>query len=69
MKDKELNEAAKRMLDLIDSGTTSMTSEDIAPYYVDIKTYTDNEIFELEPRDIYVLLIVRPLSLGSPNES
>ena len=53
MKNKELNKAAKRMLDLIDSGTTSMTSEDVAPYYVDIKTYTDNEIFELEKQKLF----------------
>tara|TARA_B100000029_G_scaffold472815_1_gene513678 strand:- start:1207 stop:2400 length:1194 start_codon:yes stop_codon:yes gene_type:complete len=53
MKIKELNKAAKRLLDLVDSGTTSMTSEDVAPYYVDIKTYTDNEIFELEKQKLF----------------
>ena len=30
MKEKELNKEARRMLDLIESGTTSMTSENIA---------------------------------------
>ena len=53
MKDKELNKEAKRMLDLIDSGSTSMISEEVAPYYVDISTYTDGEIFELEKKKLF----------------
>ena len=53
MKDKELNKEAKRMLDLIDSGSTSMISEDVAPYYVDISTYSDGELFELEKKKLF----------------
>ncbi|SVA58198.1 uncharacterized protein METZ01_LOCUS111052, partial [marine metagenome] len=53
MKEKELNKEARRMLDLIESGTTSMTSENIAPYYVDINTYTDNELFKLEKQKLF----------------
>ena len=41
------------MLDLIDSGSTSMTSEEVAPYYVDISTYTDRELFELEKKKLF----------------
>ena len=46
MKTEELNREAKRMLELIDSGSTSMIAEDVAPYYVDISTYTDKELFD-----------------------
>ena len=53
MKPKELNKEAKRMLEMIDSGSTSMISEDAAPYYVDISTYTDKELFDLEKKKLF----------------
>jgi len=50
MKKEDLDLIAKELLGLIEGKTTTMASDEEAPYYVDINTYTDLELFEREKR-------------------
>ena len=65
MKKEDLDLIAKELLGLIEGKTTTMASDKEAPYYVDINTYTDLELFEREKK---MLFKERPLLMAFSND-